>query len=187
MKILDTEETYQSKWLNMKKTYYYDKNGEAKSWEFVSRSSEPRVVSVICRDKNTREFLLIKQYRIPIKSVQIEFPAGLVDENETLEEGALRELEEETGYTGEILSISRSLPKTAGLTNEATHFVFCSVDKTVSKDPNMDSSEEITSFWVTPEEFTKMIQLKENENVKTSSDVYFFMRGYSLGQEKIPN
>ena len=33
----------------------------------------------------------------------IEFPAGLVDPNETLEESALRELKEETGYLGEVV------------------------------------------------------------------------------------
>ena len=183
MKVLETEDTYQTKWLKMKKTYYYDKNGEAKSWEFVARAKEPRVVSVVCRDENTGEFLLIKQYRIPIKSVQFEFPAGLVEEEETLEEGALRELMEETGYTGQIISISSPLPKTAGLTNEATHLVFCSVDKTTGKEPDMDASEEITSFWITPEEFMKMIILKENESIKTSSDVFFFMRGFSLGKK----
>ncbi|MHA1910245.1 MAG: NUDIX domain-containing protein [Candidatus Kariarchaeaceae archaeon] len=183
MKILDTEETYQSKWLKMMKTHYYDKNGGAKSWEFVTRTNEPRVVSVVCKDQNTGEFLLIKQYRIPIESVQIEFPAGLVDDHETLEEGALRELEEETGYTGEILSISNPLPKTAGLTNEATHLVFCSVDKSVKNEPEMDASEEITSFWSTPENFMKIIQSKEYEKIKTSSDVYFFMRGFTLRKD----
>ena len=183
MKILDTEETYQTKWLKMKKTYYHDKKGEKKAWEFVTRTNEPRVVSIICKEKTTGEFLLIKQYRIPIESIQIEFPAGLVEDHETLEKGALRELEEETGYTGEILSISNPLPKTAGLTNEATHFVFCSVDKSVKNETSMDASEEITSLWSTPEDYMKIIHSKENKKIRSSSDVYFFMRGFILGKE----
>lgn len=47
------------------------------------------------------ELLLQKQYRPPIDKVAIEVPAGLIDAGETVEECAVRELREETGYVGE--------------------------------------------------------------------------------------
>ena len=47
--------------------------------------------------------LLQKQFRPPIDAVTIEVPAGLMDEGENAEECALRELKEETGYTGVIM------------------------------------------------------------------------------------
>lgn len=46
------------------------------------------------------EILLQKQYRPPIDKVVIEVPAGLIDAGETVEECAVRELKEETGYVG---------------------------------------------------------------------------------------
>lgn len=46
------------------------------------------------------ELLLQKQYRPPIDKVVIEVPAGLIDANETVEDCAVRELKEETGYVG---------------------------------------------------------------------------------------
>jgi ADP-ribose pyrophosphatase len=49
------------------------------------------------------ELLLEKQFRAPAGKIVVEFPAGLVDEGETAEEAALRELKEETGYTGEVV------------------------------------------------------------------------------------
>jgi ADP-ribose pyrophosphatase len=57
------------------------------------------IVTII--DKPTGpELLLQKQYRPPIDKVVIEVPAGLIDAGETVEECAVRELKEETGYVG---------------------------------------------------------------------------------------
>jgi 8-oxo-dGTP pyrophosphatase MutT (NUDIX family) len=46
---------------------------------------------------------LQKQFRPPIDQVVIEVPAGLIDEGESAEECALRELREETGYVGRLV------------------------------------------------------------------------------------
>lgn len=46
--------------------------------------------------------MLQKQFRPPIDKVCIEVPAGLVDEGETAEQAAIRELKEETGYVAKV-------------------------------------------------------------------------------------
>ena len=53
--------------------------------------------------KDPPSILLQKQFRPPIDAVTIEVPAGLLDEGETAEECAVRELREETGYTGVVM------------------------------------------------------------------------------------
>lgn len=50
--------------------------------------------------------MLQKQFRPPTGAVTIEVPAGLVDEGETAEEAAVRELKEETGYVGRASTTS---------------------------------------------------------------------------------
>ena len=52
------------------------------------------------------EVVLQKQYRPPLDKVVIELPAGLIDEGETAEQAAIRELREETGYVAEVLEAS---------------------------------------------------------------------------------
>jgi len=46
---------------------------------------------------------LQKQWRPPIDAVVVEIPAGLIDPGETVEECALRELKEESGYVGKVI------------------------------------------------------------------------------------
>jgi len=83
-----------------------------RTWEAVRRTTRPKDSAVdavhIIATRNAvngsgLEVLLEKQFRPPAGKVVIEFPAGLVDPNETLEECALRELKEETGYSGEVV------------------------------------------------------------------------------------
>lgn len=49
------------------------------------------------------KMILTKQYRHPLRKLIYDLPAGGVKEGETPELAALRELEEETGYTAEKL------------------------------------------------------------------------------------
>jgi ADP-ribose pyrophosphatase len=46
--------------------------------------------------------MIIVQYRPPVEAFCVEFPAGLIDEGESPEEAAVRELREETGYSGKV-------------------------------------------------------------------------------------
>ena len=61
---------------------------------------------------------LIKQYRYPVKKEMIEIPAGKLDQNETPEECAQRELEEEIGYKASKLTFLANIHPAVGFTDE---------------------------------------------------------------------
>lgn len=71
-----------------------------------SASSQLTCHGGACCPYSGPEIILQKQYRPPADKVMIEVPAGLIDEGETTEEAAVRELKEETGYVGKVTESS---------------------------------------------------------------------------------
>ena len=71
-------------------------------WEFVSRSGSTNAVVILAETDG--KVILIDQYRVPVGKRCVELPAGLVgdeDKDATVEGTAVKELEEETGYTAD--------------------------------------------------------------------------------------
>jgi ADP-ribose pyrophosphatase len=69
-------------------------------WEYVSRTGSTNAVVILA--EHDGKVILIEQYRVPVGARCLELPAGLVgdeDEHATVEGTAVKELEEETGFT----------------------------------------------------------------------------------------
>ena len=62
--------------------------------------------------------LMIQEYRHPIRSWQYQFPSGMIDDGETPEEAAKRELLEETGHEATALYALGYTYPSFGSTNE---------------------------------------------------------------------
>lgn len=97
------------------------------SWEFAERTNPQGAVVIVAITPDDR-VLMVEQYRIPIQSRTLEFPAGLVGDqqdfaDESWRESAQRELLEETGWSAERIDSIMSGPSSAGMTTEMMHFV----------------------------------------------------------------
>ncbi len=95
-------------------------------WEFVQRTAASGVVIIVAMTPEGN-VLFVEQYRAPVDARVIEFPAGLAGdlpgaEDEAMEEAAMRELLEETGYQAERIHRVFVGSSSAGLTDETTTF-----------------------------------------------------------------
>ena len=73
---------------------------KAGRWEYASRTNDVRAVVILA--EHDGKIVLVEQHRVPIGARCVEFPAGLVgdeDPDATIEQTAVKELEEETGFT----------------------------------------------------------------------------------------
>lgn len=116
-------------------------------YEMVERINCAGVAAVIAITEN-RELVLVEQFRKPLEVSVIEIPAGLVSDTEaakaeSVEEAAMRELEEETGFAAGALEFVAEWPTSSGMTSE-TVAVFRARDlKRVGRGGG-DASEKIT-------------------------------------------
>jgi ADP-ribose pyrophosphatase len=116
-------------------------------WEFVTRANASDVVGIIAITPDNK-LLLVEQHRAPVDQRVIELPAGLVgdvagNESESISTAAIRELEEETGYTAAAMTIVARGPSSAGLTSECVTLLRASGVRKVGEALG-DGGEEIT-------------------------------------------
>lgn len=87
-----------------------------------------------------KSFIMVEQWRHGSNGLSIEFPGGVIDEGETPEEAARRELLEETGHeTGELVYIGNVSPNPAIMSNRI-HF-FCAKKLHNTQKLNLDEDE----------------------------------------------
>ena len=145
-----------TKWLRLETLTYTDIERKERKWDYATRTTKKDknaadavvIIPLLKRpyqkkkknddddndadDDPTLDTLLVEQFRPPVGRATLEFPAGLIDEGETPEQAALRELREETGYVGEAC---RTLPVVSplvcmspGLCDETVRCVVVVVD-----------------------------------------------------------
>lgn len=97
---------------------------ETDDWQFVERKKGKTAVAVVAATE-AGEIILTEQLRRPLGKRVIDYPAGLVgDEEGTSDpaETAKKELEEETGFTCDSVEYLASGPSSPGITSEIVSF-----------------------------------------------------------------
>ncbi|KAK0656266.1 NUDIX hydrolase domain-like protein [Cercophora newfieldiana] len=154
-KVLSTKPLVKSEavWTKLVLKTYQDPNGVERTWESAERRTRPQgsdidgvgIVAILEKETGP-EIVLQKQYRPPLDKICIELPAGLVDENETAEQAAIRELREETGYVAEVLETSPVMWNDPGFCNTNLKMVHVSVDMSLPENQNLKPELEENEF-----------------------------------------
>jgi ADP-ribose pyrophosphatase len=147
---------------------------ERDSWEYAFRTNASGVV-VMVPVTNEGELVLVEQYRIPVKSLVLELPAGLVgdsgDSEEDFRSAAQRELIEETGYRAETLEELITSPSTAGMADEIVTIYYASGLERIGPGGG-DGNENIIVHHVPLEHAVEWLNERQKEGMMLDPKIY---------------
>lgn len=147
-------------------------DGTVSTRELIEHSSAVAILPVL----DDGRLVLVKQYRNSIKQTLLEFPAGCVEANESIEQAAKRELQEETGYSAATLSHWSQSVMAPGFCDEVVH-VFLATGLTQSQ-ACLDEDERLEVCVLSVSELKEKM-LNHKVLVDGKSQLMFFRYLYS--------
>lgn len=189
VKINRCEQLFSGKFLSFRKIFYTDANGIDRHWEAVDRTGNSgcaHAVFIIARIVPDNEVVMIRQFRPPAGKLMVEFPAGLIDPGETPETTAVRELYEETGFEGKVLSCTAGGYSSPGMTGESIILAAMEIDGTKYPDGmipqnHQEESENIEVFRVKADKISDFVKAMESEDCGIDSKIYTALTFQSFG------
>ena len=169
-----------SNWLSFKTRYYTGKNGDVLAWDFIERIGDRKAAIVVARTKKSESYILTRCFRPPFNDYIWEFPAGLIDKDESPAEAALRELEEETGYKANRLDKICSFYATPGFCDELLHAYY--TDDVTESEASPEFDEHLEIEFYTLDQALDMVDRGEIQDGKTVASLFWLARKRLLAE-----
>ena len=164
------------RWLALSEIEYLGHDNKTRIWECVERVSCAGAVAIIATLKPSGRLVLVRQYRPPLDAYAVEFPAGLIDRAEEPATTALRELKEETGYTGRLVKMLPVGFNSPGLTQEGVYIAIVEIDEAAqgSLKTKFDESESIETILVAKNDLNAFLEQVDASGDKIDAKVASF-------------
>jgi ADP-ribose pyrophosphatase len=152
MRVTKIEKVTDDRWINLYAATF-EHRGHTGRWVYASRKKDPTqrgrpdavvMVPVLHEEGQPPRLVMLREFRVPIDGYSLAFPAGLLEEGESVEEAVRRELLEETGY--EVIRFRRISPpvySSTGLTDESAVMAFIDVRAKEGNQQKLDASEDL--------------------------------------------
>lgn len=182
MKFIKLEKVKDGKYLKNYELTYLNKAGREKKYEIVSRrelhtvddlGAEASGVSIIATMKD--KLLLLHEFRMGVNKRVYNLCAGMIEENETIEDCIHRELYEETGL--QVKNIRSILPPSyaaVAISDVKTYIAF--VDVAGTFEDHSSVNEDIEKDFYTRKQVEKLLESEEFSS-RAQLAAYFFTQG----------
>jgi ADP-ribose pyrophosphatase len=177
---VDTERLYTGKVLNLDMDTVRFPDGSTGKLEIVRHPGASAVVPFLSDPSgDDPQVLLVRQYRYAAEGYLYEIPAGRLDENESPEECARRELREETGSEAGQMEFLTTFYTTPGFIDEKIH-LFMAMDLRSGE----HEREKDEFLEVAPMTLSKALELVEQGEIKDGKTIIglLFAAGYRAGR-----
>ena len=136
---LATKKIFQGRRINLRVDRVVLPSGRETTREIAAY---PNSVGVVALDDD-ENVILVRQYRYAVGKTLLEIPAGGMEEGESPQQSALRELEEETGYTASRMEQIGGIYAAPGYSTEFLHLFLATGLKPGSSRNDDDESIEV--------------------------------------------
>jgi ADP-ribose pyrophosphatase len=138
-KTLSVKRVFQGRALTIDVAEIEMPNGRRSTREIVRH----RGAVVILGQRPDGVFVLVRQYRRSVEATLLEVVAGCLEEGEPVEDGARREMEEESGYTVKSLEKIGVIVPCPGYSEERLHLFYAKLSQTPNAQrPDFDENLE---------------------------------------------
>ncbi|SEG14449.1 NUDIX hydrolase [Paenibacillus sp. UNC499MF] len=163
---IKTEPIFEGKIITLQVDHVRLPNGETATREIVKH---PGAVAVLALTDDDR-MIVVEQYRKALEKSQVEIPAGKLDPGEEPIRAAIRELEEETGYSSESVRPVCSFYTSPGFADEILHLFVA--ENLVRGEARPDEDEFLECEEITLQEAKELIARGSISDAKTITAVY---------------
>ena len=174
--VLSSKIVYEGKVFGIRRDEVIEPTGVRTTREMITHPGSVVVLPVLPDGR----VLLIQQYRYAARQYLWELVAGRMDGGETPEEGAARELKEETGYSAKKLKVFLEFFPTPGFLEEKMYLLLAEGLTPGQATPEDD--EKIIAEAYTRKQLEEMLHKKKLRDAKTIAGVLYYLKFIAKGK-----